>query len=63
MLILDRKIGETIDIGNNIEIEILKIGSSRVTVGIRAPISVNIKRHELQKSLIEKAVTDAGGDQ
>ncbi len=48
MLSLMRKKGETIKIGDDIEIVILEIrASSQVQVGINAPREVNIARGEI----------------
>ena len=47
MLVLTRKSGEWIRIGNDIEIAILGIHSNQVKVGIRAPASMQILRSEL----------------
>lgn len=48
MLILRRKAGETLLIGDNVEIEVLEAGNWGVKVGIRAPKEVSILRKELK---------------
>jgi len=48
MLILRRKAGETLLIGDNVEIEILETANWGVKVGIRAPKEVSILRKELK---------------
>lgn len=48
MLILRRKAGESLLIGDNIEIEFLESGNWGVKVGIRAPKEVSILRKELK---------------
>ncbi|MBV9504433.1 MAG: carbon storage regulator [Acidobacteriia bacterium] len=48
MLIMSRREGETILIGDDIEIVIAHIGRSRVKVGIRAPREVTVIARELQ---------------
>ena len=47
MLILSRKCGERIVIGNDIQIVVSKIAGDRVTIGIEAPPEIHIKRDEL----------------
>lgn len=47
MLILRRRAGEAISIGNGIEIEILEIGPSKVKLGILAPAEVPVQRKEM----------------
>lgn len=47
MLILQRKEGESIKIGDDIEVRIAEIGSGIVKIAIDAPKSINIFRTEL----------------
>ena len=47
MLILQRKIGEAIRIGDDITIRISEIGSERVKIAIDAPRELAIVREEL----------------
>ncbi len=48
MLVLSRKQGEKIRIGNEIEIEVLSVRGSRVRLGISCPIEIAIQRGELK---------------
>ena len=48
MLILRRRAGESLLIGEDIEIEVLESGSWGVKIGINAPKTVSILRKELQ---------------
>jgi len=48
MLIMSRRQGETILIGNDIEIVIAHIGRSRVKVGIRAPREMAVLAQEVK---------------
>ena len=47
MLVLSRKEGDRILIGDEIELTILKNNSGRVKIGIRAPEEISVRRHEL----------------
>jgi carbon storage regulator len=47
MLILTRKAGESIKIGDDVTIEVLSVSGSSVKIGINAPKSINILRKEL----------------
>ena len=47
MLVLSRKIGETIVINDNIEVKVLSIDGDQVKLGIIAPKSVKIYRQEV----------------
>lgn len=48
MLILTRRIGESIKIGDDITIQITRIQGGRVRIGIEAPKDVKIMRNELE---------------
>lgn len=47
MLVLSRKTGETIYVGDDIVITIVRIGPTSVRIGIDAPKHLNIARQEL----------------
>ena len=51
MLVLSRKVDETIHIGDDIEIRILEVKGDTVRIGIEAPKSVDILRGELVLSV------------
>ena len=47
MLVLSRKVGETIHIDGQIKVRVMRIKGNRVKVGIEAPKEVHIVRSEL----------------
>ena len=47
MLVLSRKLSESIVIGNNITVKVLKIAGNTAKIGIEAPDGVRILRAEL----------------
>ena len=47
MLVLTRKAGETIVIGDNIEITVIEVQGGKIKVGIDAPRSIKILRKEI----------------
>jgi carbon storage regulator len=47
MLVLSRKPGEKILVGDNVTITIVRIGPNTVRLGIEAPREMNIVREEL----------------
>lgn len=53
MLVLSRKNDESLRIGDDIVVTVVRIGPNSVRLGIEAPASLNIVR--------ENAVTDIGG--
>lgn len=48
MLVLTRRIGETIVIGDTIRVTVVSVQGDKVRVGIAAPASVPIHREEVQ---------------
>jgi len=58
MLIITRKKGESIMIGNNIEIVISKIDDGSVKIGIKAPRDIEVLRKELYEE-VEKENKEA----
>lgn len=47
MLVLTRKIGEQIIIGDNVRVTVVSVGPGRVKIGIEAPPSVSVDRQEV----------------
>src|SRR5205823_4134692 len=47
MLVLSRKVGETLVLGGGIVVTVLEIVGGRVMVGVRAPRDIHILRGEL----------------
>ena len=54
MLILNRKIGESIILDNDMEIKILEIQDGRVKIGVEAPRDISILRKEVYDAVIEE---------
>ena len=51
MLILSRTIGQSINIGDDVEVAILGIQNGQVKLGIAAPRSVSVHREEVYKRI------------
>ncbi|SHP78969.1 Carbon storage regulator homolog [Mycobacteroides abscessus subsp. abscessus] len=54
MLVLTRKNGESIQIGDDIEITILSTKNDQIKIGIKAPKSLEIYRKELLSQISEE---------
>ncbi len=54
MLILTRKLGERIAIGDEVTITLLEIKGSQVKLGIEAPKSISIHRQEVYERIREE---------
>ena len=51
MLILTRRVGETLMIGDNISISVLGVKGNQVRIGIDAPKEVAVHREEIFKKI------------
>ncbi len=54
MLVLTRKLGESLIIGDDIKITIEKISKSQIKIGIVAPKGVTVNREEVVKKTNEE---------
>jgi len=64
MLILTRKLGETIRIGNEIKVTILEARGKQIRIGIDAPQDVTVHREEVYQMIKEQNIlaAEAGRD-
>ena len=53
MLILTRKLGEKINIGDDITVTLLEIKGAQIKLGIQAPKSIGIHRNEIYEKIRE----------
>ncbi len=61
MLVLTRKVGERINIGDDINVCVIEINKGNVRLGIEAPKNVAIYRHEIYKRIQEENLVSAKG--
>jgi carbon storage regulator len=52
MLILTRRVGETIIIVDDVEVHILGVKGNQVRIGIEAPEDVSVHREEIYEKII-----------
>jgi carbon storage regulator len=64
MLILTRRVGETVVIGDEVQVTVLGVKGNQVRLGVTAPRDVSVHRQEIyeriQKEQGGSAATDAG---
>lgn len=58
MLVLTRKPGESIVIGNGIKLTVVNVGPGRVKIGIEAPPSVRVDRAEIHERIQQEKASD-----
>jgi carbon storage regulator len=52
MLVLSRKAGQKIIIGQNIEVTVIELGHDRVRIGVNAPAEIPVHRQEVFEDLV-----------
>lgn len=60
MLILTRRVGETLMIGDNITVTILGVKGNQVRVGVDAPRDVSVHRQEIYERIQDEPQGAAG---
>jgi carbon storage regulator len=55
MLILTRRVGETVVIGNDVDVTVLGVKGNQVRLGVKAPREVTVHREEIYKRIKEEA--------
>ena len=61
MLVLTRKTGETIQIGENIELTVVSVNGEQVKLGINAPKNIEIHRKEIYLTIQEENAAASKG--
>jgi len=51
MLILTRRVGETVVIGDNVDITVLGVKGNQVRLGVKAPREISVHREEIYKRI------------
>jgi carbon storage regulator len=63
MLVLTRKSGQSIMIGDDIEVRVLSSNGTKVRLGIQAPADVPVHRTEIYLEIQTQAGKSAGSEQ
>ena len=64
MLVLTRKVHESITIGNDIVVTVLEIRGNQIRIGVEAPKQTPVNRTEIYESIVEQNLraSEAPGD-
>ena len=63
MLVLTRKPGQSIMIGDGVEVQVLSVAGEKVRLGITAPRDVSIFRNEVYDRIESEQGRSGGGDE
>ena len=61
MLILTRRIGETVVIGDDVDITVLGVKGNQVRLGVKAPKEVSVHREEIYERICRENDQQADG--
>jgi len=62
MLILTRRAGETLMIGDDVSITVLGVKGNQVRIGVNAPKTVSVHREEIYQRIQREKTQQTGGD-
>jgi len=61
MLILTRRIGETVIIGDDVDVTVLGVKGNQVRLGVKAPKEISVHREEIYERICREQEQQAGG--
>lgn len=61
MLILTRRVGETLMIGDDVTVTVLGVKGNQVRIGVNAPKDVSVHREEIYERIKKEQQASSGG--
>ena len=60
MLILTRRVGETVIIGNEVDVTVLGVKGNQVRLGVKAPKDIAVHREEIYQRICKEKQNGSG---
>ena len=60
MLVLSRRVGESVVIGGDVVVTVIDVRGGQVRIGVEAPSNVVVHREEVYRLIEEQGAADAG---
>jgi carbon storage regulator len=61
MLILTRRVGETVIIGNEVDVTVLGVKGNQVRLGVKAPKEIAVHREEIYQRICQEKQNGSNG--
>jgi len=63
MLILTRRVGETLMIGDDVTVTVLGVKGNQVRIGVNAPKHVSVHREEIYERIKKEQAGESGAEE